>query len=59
MCLDFYAERILRKETTDIYQGTNAWNGYYWGVDYVVDPLEKILTIVSLNQLGKKLHMVN
>lgn len=33
-------ESLERKQQTYI-KGTNAWNGYYWGVDYVVDPLEK------------------
>ena len=32
-------EQLTRKQQTMI-KGTNAWNGYYYGVDYVVDPLE-------------------
>ncbi len=32
-------EQLTRKQQTMI-KGTNAWNGYYYGVDYIVDLLE-------------------
>ena len=33
-------ESLTRMQQTYI-KGTNAWNGYYWGEDLIVDPLEK------------------
>jgi len=33
-------ESLTRMQQTYI-KGVNAWNGFYWGVDYIVDPLEK------------------
>tara|TARA_B100001057_G_scaffold114836_1_gene113273 strand:- start:12762 stop:15257 length:2496 start_codon:yes stop_codon:yes gene_type:complete len=37
----FFQKDSLSRMQQTLIKGTNAWNGYYYGVDYVVDPLEK------------------
>ena len=37
----FYQKETLNRMQQTYIKGTNAWNGIYWGVDYIVDPLEK------------------
>ncbi len=37
----FYQNETLERMQQTYIKGTNFWNGLYWAIDYVVDPLEK------------------
>ena len=44
--MDFVLGLFFQKDSLDrmqqtLIKGSNAWNGYFYGVDYIVDPLEK------------------
>ena len=35
-------------------KGTNAWNGYFYGLDYVVDPQEKDFDYIVSETIRQK-----
>ena len=50
----FIQKDSLKRMQQTLIKGTNAWNGYYYGVDYVVDPLEKDFDYVVSETIRQK-----